>query len=63
VKFLTLTRYPRIFRILLAGGLLAPLMGGCPIDTDKLATDATQAILTSITNSLVEALSKYLATN
>ena len=61
MRFFTLKRYPRIFRVLLAGGLMAPLMGGCPIDTDQLATDVTQAILTSITNSLVEALSQFLA--
>jgi hypothetical protein len=38
-------------------------MGGCPIDSDKLTTDVVQAALESVTNSLVEALSTYLAGN
>ncbi len=61
MSFLILKRYPRLFRLLLACGFAAPLMGGCPVDTDQVATDVTQALLTSITNSLVEALSQYLA--
>lgn len=52
----------RSARFGLLGGVLL-LMGGCPIDTDKLATDVFSAALTSIVTSLVEALSKYLAAN
>ena len=46
--------------LLLAVVLLLP-MGGCPVDTDELVTDVTRAALESITTSLVDTLSTYLA--
>jgi len=46
--------------VLLTAALLL-LIGGCPIDTSELTTSVVQAALESISNSLVEALSTYLA--
>lgn len=47
----------------LAGLLLLATLGGCPIDADELAADVTAAALTSISESLVDALELYLAGN
>jgi hypothetical protein len=61
MKLTGMRRYGRIGAlVILCGGLLSA-MGGCPIDSDALATDVVQAALLSVTNSLVEALSTYLA--
>jgi len=58
-------RPARFRRLVLLGGalLLTVLMGGCPIDGAALTTDVLQASLQSITNSLVDTLSTYLAHN
>jgi hypothetical protein len=40
-------------------GLLC--LGGCPVDWDALTTDVTEAALSSVSASLVDALSAYLA--
>ena len=54
-------RYRRL--IMLSGALLLLALGGCPIDGDKLTTDVVQASLQSITDSIVDTLSAYLAKN
>ncbi|MBU0637238.1 MAG: hypothetical protein KKB50_00080 [Planctomycetes bacterium] len=51
------------FKVLLMAGVLLLLMGGCPVNTDQLATDIFQAGLESIASSLVDALSAFLAGN
>jgi hypothetical protein len=57
-------RCPGSFRwLVVMSGVLLLLTGGCPIDSEALATDVFQAALDSITNSLGEALSTYLAGN
>ena len=45
------------------GGALLFLVGGCPVDMDALITDVVNAALESATNSVVDALSAYLAGN
>jgi len=50
-------------QLMLLSGALLLLLGGCPIDSDKLATDVAEAALQSVTTSLVEALSTYLTGN
>lgn len=54
---------PRCRRLLVLGGALLLLMGGCPVDSDQLIADVVQAALDSATNSFVEALSAFLAGN
>ena len=53
--------WKRIGGVIILGGALLLGTGGCPVDEDALATDVVQAALTSITNSLVDALSTQLA--
>jgi hypothetical protein len=36
-------------------------MGGCPVDTSKLVTDVVAAALQSASDSIVDALSAFLA--
>ena len=50
------------YQVVLCGALLL-LMGGCPIDTDDVITDAALAALESAANSFIETLSTYLAGN
>ena len=52
--------YRMRFFALLAGAVLL-LTGGCPIDTDDLTASVLEAALQSISDSLVEAASTYLA--
>ncbi|MFH1747670.1 MAG: hypothetical protein ABIG44_11565 [Planctomycetota bacterium] len=54
--------YRMRFFALLAGAVLL-LTGGCPVDTDDLTANVLQAALQSISDSLVEAVSTYLAGN
>lgn len=58
-------RLARLWRPLrgfaLVGGAILILPGGCPIDADDLTTSVVQAALESITDSVVSALSAYLA--
>ena len=51
----------RFQRLVILTGALLLLAGGCPVDADALVTELLQAALDSISNSLVEALSSYLA--
>ena len=52
-------RSRRLRAACLCGFLLLPL-GGCPINGDDLTISVVEAALTSITNSLVEALTAQL---
>ena len=61
MKSRTLKPLPRCRWLLIFGGALLLLMGGCPIDSDALVADVIKAALESATNSFVEALSAYLA--
>lgn len=54
---------PRGRWLLVIGGALLLLMGGCPVDSDALIADVVRAALESTTNSVLEALSAYLAGN
>jgi hypothetical protein len=63
MRFPTCRRPGWCLKALLLGGLLLVPMGGCPIDTDQVTTDVFQATLQSVTSSLVDALSAYLAGN
>lgn len=56
-------RYTWLGGFIFLGGALFLLMGGCPIDGDLLTTEVVDAALQSITSSLVDALSTYLAGN
>lgn len=54
---------PRCLALL---ALVLPLLtstGGCPIDRDAVATETTRAALQAVVDSLVDALSEYLAGN
>ena len=59
----TLGRLPRFRQLVILGGALLLLMGGCPVDSDQLIADVIRAALESATNSFVETLSTYLAGN
>ena len=48
--------------VLISAALLL-LMGGCPVNTDKLTTDVVEAALQSMATSLVDTLSVFLAGN
>ncbi|MBN2446835.1 MAG: hypothetical protein JXO22_08925 [Phycisphaerae bacterium] len=59
----TMRHRPRTRNILILATALLLLMGGCPVDLDTLTTDLLQAGLESLSTSLVDALSTYLAGN
>lgn len=49
---------------LLTGGVIVLLsLGGCPVDNEAVLTEVVRAALDTASNSLVEALSTYLAGN
>ncbi|MCG3125878.1 MAG: hypothetical protein CHACPFDD_00705 [Phycisphaerae bacterium] len=52
-------------RGLSAAGVLIVLstLGGCPIDRDAVVTESLRAALDAATNSIVDALTEYLANN
>lgn len=63
MRFRMLRCLPPLPPVVFIGVALLLLMGGCPIDSDQLATDVVRAALESITDSAVEALSTFLAGN
>ena len=63
MKRKAIRRYGLFGGLALLGGILLLSMGGCPVDTDKLTTEVVQAALESISTSIVDVLSTYLAGN
>ena len=55
------SRLRRCMPLLVGAALLLLPLSGCAVDTNELAVDVLRAALDSVSNSLVDTLSQYLA--